>query len=170
MGDMLFVPPGESKPVRIQGSFISTAEVRKVTNAIKLDLAEEPEYNKEILDAEKTASVVLPGVKSAAESNGGGSDEEIVKQAARVVVETGRASASLLQRRLSLGYARAARIIDMLEERGFVGPAAGAKPRNILITAEKLNELEKTANDPEAAAKAEVARQLDEMDRGRGER
>lgn len=172
-GDMLFIPPGESKPVRIQGSFISTDEVRKVTNAIKLDLDDEPEYNDEITDTEKTADVALPGVKPAAAGNGGGAaggDEEIIKQAARVVVETGRASASLLQRRLSLGYARAARIIDMLEERGFVGPSQGAKPREIYVTAEKLNELEGAANDPEAAAKEEISRQLDELDRGRGER
>ncbi len=171
-GDMLFIPPGESKPVRIQGSFISTQEVRKVTSAIKLDLAEEPEYNDEITNAEKTANVTLPGVKPSNGSNGGGGggDEEIIKQAVRVVVETGRASASLLQRRLSLGYARAARIIDMLEERGFVGPAAGAKPRDIFVTADKLNELEGAANDPEAVARAEVSKQLDEMDRGRGER
>ncbi len=170
-GDMLFIPPGESKPVRIQGSFISTDEVRKVTNAIKLNLEEEPEYNDEITDSQKNASVVLPGVKnSSADQKPGGSDEDIIRQAARVVVETGRASASLLQRRLSLGYARAARMIDLLEERGFVGPADGAKPRAIYVTAEKLDEMEAGANDPEAAAKAEVARQLDEMDRGRGER
>jgi DNA segregation ATPase FtsK/SpoIIIE, S-DNA-T family len=171
MGDMLFIPPGESKPVRIQGSFISTQEVRKVTNAIKLDLAEEPVYNDEITDTEKTANVTLPGVKpTGGDSNNGGGDEEMIKQAARVVVETGRASASLLQRRLSLGYARAARIIDMLEERGFVGPAAGAKPRDIFVTAERLDELENSADDPEAAAKAEVTKQLDDLDRGRGER
>ncbi|MCF7836862.1 DNA translocase FtsK [Candidatus Gracilibacteria bacterium] len=170
-GDMLFIPPGESKPVRIQGSFISTAEVRKVTNAIKLDLGDEPEYDDEITDSQKTANVILPGVKPPNnDSKPGGSDEEIIKQAARVVVETGRASASLLQRRLSLGYARAARIIDLLEERGFVGPAAGAKPRDIFVTAERLNELENSANDPEAIAKAEVSKQLDDLDRGRGER
>jgi len=170
-GDMLFIPPGESKPVRIQGAFISTDEVRKVTNAIKLNLDEEPEYNDEITDSQKNAGVVLPGVKnSSADQKPGGSDEDIIRQAARVVVETGRASASLLQRRLSLGYARAARMIDLLEERGFVGPADGAKPRAIYVTAEKLDEMEAGASDPEAAAKAEVSRQLDEMDRGRGER
>ena len=168
MGDMLFIPPGESKPVRIQGSFIDTKEVRRVTNAIKLDLAEEPEYNEEILDSRKTASVVLPGVKHpSADSNRGGGDEEIIKQAARVVIETGRASASLLQRRLSLGYARAARIIDMLEERGFVGPAAGAKPRDIFITAEKLTELESGGGDPAAAKNEDL---LNSMEQGRGER
>lgn len=171
MGDMLFIPPGESKPVRIQGSFISTNEVRKVTNAIKLDLNEEPEYDDSITDSQKNANVALPGVKPKnGDSKPGGSDEEIIRSAARVIVETGRASASLLQRRLSLGYARAARIIDLLEERGFVGPADGAKPRAIYVTAEKLSEMENSKNDPEAAAKADVSRQLDDMDRGRGER
>ena len=169
MGDMLFIPPGESKPVRIQGSFISTDEVRKVTNAIKLDLNEEPEYDNSITDSQKNSDIALPGVKPATNSKPGGSDDEIIHSAARVVVETGRASASLLQRRLSLGYARAARIIDLLEERGFVGPANGAKPRDIFVTAEKLDEMENSENDPEAAAKADISRQLDEMDRGRGE-
>ena len=167
MGDMLFIPPGESKPVRIQGSFISTQEVRKVTNAIKLDLNEEPEYDDSITDVQKTADVELPGVKPAnGESKPGGSDEEIIRQAARVVVETGRASASLLQRRLSLGYARAARIIDLLEERGFVGPAEGAKPRAIYVTAEKLNELEHAGDSAETQNSAV----LDELEKGRGER
>ncbi|MFH0776506.1 MAG: DNA translocase FtsK [Patescibacteria group bacterium] len=165
-GDMLFIPPGESKPVRIQGSFISTNEVRKVTNAIKLDLEEEPEYNSEITDSQKTANVVLPGVKMPTEANGAGDDEAILRQAARVVVETGRASASLLQRRLSLGYARAARIIDLLEERGFVGPADGAKPRAIYVTAEKLDELGKSA-DPSALQNQSI---LDDLEKGRGER
>ncbi|MFH0834595.1 MAG: DNA translocase FtsK 4TM domain-containing protein [Patescibacteria group bacterium] len=165
-GDMLFIPPGESKPVRIQGAFISTNEVRKVTNAIKLDLNEEPEYNDEITDSQKTAGVVLPGVKMPTESNGASDDEAILRQAARVVVETGRASASLLQRRLSLGYARAARIIDLLEERGFVGPADGAKPRAIYITMEKLNELESGGNSVDAQNSAI----LDDLEKGRGER
>ena len=172
MGDMLFIPPGESKPVRIQGTFISTDEVRKVTNAIKLGLTDEPEYNEEIIDSQKTASIQLPGVKP--ESTAGapgseGSDEYILRQAARVIIETGRASASLLQRRLSLGYARAARIIDMMESRGFVGHAAGAKPRDIFITAEKLAELESGNADPEAAKKEEIQRQLDAMDHARGD-
>lgn len=172
-GDMLFIPPGASKPVRIQGAFISTDEVRKVTSSIKLDLEEEPEYDESITES-KHDDVSLPGVKpesTAGAPGSAGSDEYVLQQAARVVVETGKASASLLQRRLSLGYARAARILDNLEERGFVGPSKGAKPRDIYITAEKLAELESgSAVDADAAAKEEVSRQLDAMDRGRGER
>ncbi|MFA5352214.1 MAG: DNA translocase FtsK 4TM domain-containing protein [Candidatus Gracilibacteria bacterium] len=171
-GDMLFIPPGASKPVRIQGAFISTDEVRRVTNSIKLDLEEEPTYDTSITDAKH--DVALPGVKRESTSGApgsAGSDEYILQQAARVVVETGKASASLLQRRLSLGYARAARILDQLEERGFVGPSDGAKARAIYITAEKLAQLESgNAVDGATAAKLEVSRQLDEMDRGRGER
>lgn len=163
MGDMLFIPPGESKPVRIQGSFISTAEVRRVTNAIKLDINDEPEYNSDIVDTQKTADVKLPGVKPESAAGGDGSDEATLRRAVAVVIETDRASASLLQRRLSLGYARAARILDLMEERGFVGPAAGAKPREIFVTAEKLAELENTPSDPTAAA-------LDSLESKRGER
>jgi S-DNA-T family DNA segregation ATPase FtsK/SpoIIIE len=172
-GDMLFIPPGQSEPVRVQGAFVTTEEVRKVTNAIKLDLGDEqPEYNDEITDAQKAAEVVLPGIKREATSGAPGSegsDEATLIQAARVVVETGRASASLLQRRLSLGYARAARIVDLMEERGFVGAPDGAKPRPIYITAEKLAQLESgtTMTDEEAAAR-ETQRKLDEMERGRG--
>jgi DNA segregation ATPase FtsK/SpoIIIE, S-DNA-T family len=169
-GDMLFIPPGQSEPVRIQGAFVTTDEVKKVTNAIKLDLgSEEPEYDEDIIDAKKVANVQLPGVKI---SGGGGSgssgdsDEDVLLAAARVVVETGRASASLLQRRLSLGYARAARIIDLLEERGFVGQAAGAKPRDIFISAEKLAELESSAGK-EPLPEDLASRVLDEMEKER---
>ena len=157
--------------MRIQGAFVSTDEVRKVTNAIKLDLNDEPEYNEDITDTTKTANVKLPGVKPSSDSAGGsGGDKDVLIQAARVVIETGRASASLLQRRLSLGYARAARIIDMLEERGFVGQSKGSKPRDIFITAEKLAELEASSNDPEVQKQAKVSRVLDQMEGGRGER
>ncbi len=173
-GDMLFIPPGQSEPVRIQGAFITTEEVKKVTNAIKLELGDEkPEYNDEITDKTKTANVELPGVKPESTSGApgsAGSDNALVLKAARVVVENKRASASLLQRRLSLGYARAARVIDLLEERGFVGPAAGAKPRDIYITVEKLAELEggSTGSDAEVEAR-ETAAKLDQLERGRGE-
>lgn len=143
-GDMLWIPPGQSEPLRIQGTLITTEEVKRVTNAIKLDLGtESPAYNTEVTDKEKNAEVVLPGVKTGTNAvNGGDSDTAVLLAAARVILETKRASASLLQRRLSLGYARAARIIDLLEEQGLVGPAAGAKPRAIFITEEKIQELE----------------------------
>lgn len=142
-GDSLWIPPGQSEPMRVQGALITTEEVRKVTNAIKLGLGEEkPVYNEEVTDKEKNAEVILPGVKVSTPANGNDSDDKVVLAAARVVLESGRASASLLQRRLSLGYARAARIIDLMEEKGFVGPASGAKPRAIYVTEEKLRELE----------------------------
>ncbi len=172
-GDMLFIPPGQSDPVRVQGAFLSTDEVKKVTNAIKLELGDtEPEYNDEITDKTKTASVELPGLRS--ESTSGapgseGSDNALVLRAARVILENKKASTSLLQRRLSLGFARAGRIMDLLEERGFVGVGVGSKPREIHITAEKLAELEggTALSDAEAAAR-KTAAQLDQMERGRG--
>lgn len=168
-GDSLFIPPGQSEPVRVQGAFISTEEVHKVTNAIKLELGEEaPEYNDEILDQTKTADVEIPGFKpDAAAGATDDSDDATVLKAARVVLETKRASTSLLQRRLSLGYARAARIIDLMEERGFVGPADGAKPRPIYITAEKLAELEggiATGTSAAVANDRKVADMLDAME------
>lgn len=140
-GDMLYVAPGASDPMRVQGAFVETAEVNRVTNAIKLELGEEePEYDTDILDRSKTDAVEIPGLKPQPVTEDD-SDEAIMLQALRVVLETKRASTSLLQRRMSLGYARAARIVDLMEQRGFVGPADGAKPRDIYITADRLAEI-----------------------------
>lgn len=164
-GDMLFIPPGQSEPVRVQGAFISTEEVRKVTTAIKLDLGtEEPEYNDEILDQTKTDTIEIPGLQQAEPAKEDDSDDTIVLKAARVVLETKRASTSLLQRRLSLGYARAARIIDLMEERGFVGPADGAKPRAIYVTAEKLAELEAGSGIQTRTDERRIADALNDME------
>ena len=172
-GDMLFIPPGQSDPVRIQGALVETHEVTKVTNAIKLDLGEEePNYNENILDKAQADSVVIPGLKSDGGETTGSeddSDDTTLVKALRVILETKRASASLLQRRLSLGYARAARVIDLMEERGFVGPAEGAKPRAIYITPDKLAELENgTLLSAEDKQQVAIRRQLDEMEMDRG--
>lgn len=170
-GDMLFVPPGQSDPVRVQGAFLSTEEVRRVTNAIKLDLGDEaPEYNDEITDKAKTDSIQIPGVQPASAGGNTGADstdDQLVVAAARVLVETGKASTSLLQRRLSLGFARAARIMDLMEERGFVGPSQGAKAREIYVTAERLTELEGGAANMDAQRKTDAM--LDEMGERRGD-
>jgi S-DNA-T family DNA segregation ATPase FtsK/SpoIIIE len=170
-GDMLFIPPGQSDPVRVQGAFLSTDEVRRVTNAIKLDLGDEaPEYNDDITDKSKTAGIEIPGVKMQGAGGNTGSDstdDQLVIAAARVLVETGKASTSLLQRRLSLGFARAARIMDLLEERGFVGAGSGAKAREIYVTAERLTELEGGTSDMSAQRRADAI--LDEMGERRGD-
>lgn len=126
-GDMLYLPPGMSKPVRIQGIYVSTEEIERVTNRVKLTV--EPEYDEAITSTE-TASKRLNGIPDSKE---GSSEDDMYEAAFELVRETRKASASLFQRRLKLGYARAARLIDILEENGVVGPADGAKPRRILI-------------------------------------
>ncbi len=131
MGDMLYLPGNMSRPIRVQGVFVSSKEIERVTNRIKLTT--EPTYNEEI-----TAPVPSGGVDTGmvGTGNNGASQDTLYNDALQVIKETGKASASLLQRRLSIGYARAARILDILEENGMIGPANGAKPREIFINAE----------------------------------
>lgn len=126
-GDMLYLATGKNKPTRIQGIFVSTDEIEKVTNRVKLTV--EPDYDNTVTSNE-TAHQRLNGIPDSKE---GMSEDEMYEAAYELVLETKKASASLLQRRLKLGYARAARLIDLLEENGVVGPADGAKPRRILI-------------------------------------
>ncbi len=126
-GDMLYLPSGMSKPVRIQGIFVSTDEIEKVTNRIKLTV--DPVYDESIISKE-TAGQKLNGIPN---SKAGTGDDELYEEAFNLVKETRKASASLFQRRLKVGYARAARLIDLLEDNGVVGPADGAKPRKIIV-------------------------------------
>ncbi|PKL37082.1 cell division protein FtsK [Candidatus Peregrinibacteria bacterium HGW-Peregrinibacteria-1] len=126
-GDMLYLPTGKNKPVRVQGIYVSTQEIERVTNRLKLTF--EPNYNESIIST-KTANESLNGIP---DSKAGASDDALYEQAFQLVQETRKASASLFQRRLKVGYARAARLIDLLEENGVVGPAKGAKPRKIMI-------------------------------------
>ena len=126
-GDMLYLPPGKNKPVRIQGIFITTEEIERVTNRVKLTV--EPSYNENIT-SEETAKTSLNGLP---DSSAGSDEDSMYSEAYSLVMETRKASASLLQRRLKVGYARAARLIDLLEENGVVGPPDGAKPRKILM-------------------------------------
>ena len=139
-GDMLFAPVGSPKPSRIQGCFVSDREVEDVVHFIKDGGT--ATYDEEILDnIEKLAAQEKgkKGSSSDGENDGGGfSDEdEMLDAAIECVVEMGQASTSLLQRKLKLGYARAARIIDQMEERGVVGPFEGSKPRQVLISKEE---------------------------------
>lgn len=124
-GDMLFLDPDFTKPKRIQGVFTSNKEIENVNTFLREQRA--AEYNEEVT----TQSVKMPG-------GGGGSiddsDDPMLNQAIEVVLQNGKASASVLQRRLRVGYARAARLIDILEEQGIVGPADGARPREVLIS------------------------------------
>lgn len=126
-GDMLYIPPDQSKPSRIQGAFITDAEVRKLTEWLKAK-GGPVQYTEEV-----TSMQVLmkagPGGKQST-SDGG---DPLLDDAIRTVCQYDRASASLLQRKLSIGYARAARILDTLQEIGIVGPGEGSKPRDVLV-------------------------------------
>lgn len=135
-GDMLFISAEVSKPKRIQGVYVSDKEVKKVAKYVVTENkeAEKPE-NLEITEAQPNLSESLgKSLEDNGEFGFSGEEDPLYEEAKRVVIEARKASASLLQRRLRLGYARAARLIDTLEGRGVVGPGEGAKPREILIS------------------------------------
>lgn len=127
-GDMLLLTPSMSKPKRIQGAWVMDEEVIKITDHLRMQSA--PQYNDEII----SQPVQLNGKGGVVMDFDGGSGDDMFKDAVRVVVESGKASTSLLQRRLRVGYARAARIIEEMEEQGIIGPADGSRPREVLIT------------------------------------
>lgn len=129
-GDMLFYPVGESKPLRIQGAFISEEEVEKVVNFIK-NQNPKSEYREEIIEEINNNSV-----ESKSED-----EDELLNEAIKIVVEAEQASTSLIQRKLRIGYNRAARIVEQLEEKGIISKRDGSKPRNILITKEEIENL-----------------------------
>lgn len=146
-GDMLYLPNGKIKPVRVQGCFTSTKEIEKVVDFIKSQT--QSEYSNEIMEqveqsipVTKAEAKELRAAEKAAAVNEPepGSDEDVLERAIEVVVEAGQASTSSLQRRLKLGYARAARMMDELEQMGVIGPYEGAKPRKVLMTKEQLAE------------------------------
>ena len=139
-GDMLYAPIGCGKPLRVQGCFVTDSEVEAVASFVKDNYT--ADYNQQVLEEiEKKAQQTGKGGKGAsadpepndAELEG----DEMLPAAVEVILETGQASVSMLQRRLKLGYARAARIVDEMEEKGIVGPFQGSKPRDILITKEQ---------------------------------
>ena len=138
-GDMLYAPIGSGKPLRVQGCFVTDSEVEAVTGYVKDNYV--ADYNQEVLkEIEKQAQQA--GKKSGSLSEPEPNEEELdgdemLPAAVDVILETGQASVSMLQRRLKLGYARAARIVDEMEEKGIVGPFQGSKPRSILITKEQ---------------------------------
>jgi len=124
-GDMLFLAGNSAKPRRVQGVYISDKEIKKVVDYLKK--AKEPDYSEEVASVQ--------GIRGSKTYFGGGSeaDDELYEDAKEVVIQAGKASASLLQRRLRVGYARAARLLDIMEERGIVGPADGARPRDVYV-------------------------------------
>ena len=137
-GDMLFSPIGTGKPQRVQGCFVTDGEVESVANYVKQHYV--ADYDQQVLE-EIEKKAVQTGKKAATADPEPSADEmegdEMLPAAVDVILETGQASVSMLQRRLKLGYARAARIVDEMEEKGIVGPFQGSKPRAILITKEQ---------------------------------
>ena len=143
-GDMLYAPLGEGKPIRVQGCFISDEEVAAVAEFVKKEGS--AQYDEAVMhDIEQNVASNEKGSKGV----GGSAPEEVddtydelLPAAIEVVVETGMASVSMLQRRLKLGYSRAARLVDQMEEKGVVGPFEGSKPRQVLITKEQWQEMQ----------------------------
>ena len=138
-GDMLFAPIGAGKPLRVQGCFVSDSEVEAVASYVKKNFM--TSYDQQIME-EIERKAVQTGNKSGAAAEAEPAAEELdgdemLPAAVDVILETGQASVSMLQRRLKLGYARAARIVDEMEEKGIVGPFQGSKPRAILISKEQ---------------------------------
>ena len=123
-GDMLYVPPDASKPMRIQGVYVSEPEINGLIAFLKKS-GVEPQYTEEV--------TTMPLSKLSGRGAGSGEQDDLFEEAVRVVCQYDRASASLLQRRLRVGYARAARLLDELEAAGVVGVADGSKARDVLV-------------------------------------
>ena len=141
-GDLLFYPVGIAKPQRIQGCFLSDKEVETVVDFIKKQ--EKSSYDDEVMNEIERQAAMEKKKNGGAVSDGDDSDgetDEMVPKAIEVVVDAQMASTTLLQRKLKLGYARAARIIDTLEERNIIGPYEGSKPRKVLVTKQQWYEM-----------------------------
>ncbi len=138
-GDMLYIPTGSLKPQRVQGAFVSDAEVQKIIDFLK-GICPDPQYDAAAIDGIEAAAA------RCGRGNDGGeapvaTDDPMLRQALELAVETGKISTSLIQRRLSLGYGRAAKLIDTMEARGFVSAPDGQRPRDVLITRQQFQEL-----------------------------
>lgn len=147
-GDMLFSPVGSTKPNRIQGCFVSDEEVEAVVDYIKSDHT--VDYDDDVMVEIERQAAIEKKQKTGLPEDGPEGDP-MLDEAIKVVVENGMASTSLLQRKLKLGYARAARIVDEMEQRGVVGPYEGSKPRKVLISKEQLLEREAAGEINETA-------------------
>ena len=152
-GDMLYFPLGNQKPTRVQGCFITPEEIERVVNFVKESGT--ADYSDEVM--EKIEEVMKQSDKGGGKSAGGSAPaadegegcDELLSAAVEVILETGQASVSMLQRRLKLGYSRAARLVDQMEERGIVGPFEGSKPRQLLIDKAKWQEMQMGKAEPE---------------------
>ncbi len=140
-GDMLFSPVGATKPLRVQGCFVTDGEVERIITFLK-ESQKKMTYDEKIIEEIERQAVSEKKKGSDKDSGGGFMDEdEMLPSAIECVIDQGQASTSLLQRKLKLGYARAARIMDMMEEKGIIGPYEGSKPRQVLISKERWHEM-----------------------------
>ena len=147
-GDMLYAPLGEGKPRRVQGCFITAEEIERVVEFIKEK--GEASYSEDVIRQIEQAVQEKDKKGSPAPDSAPADDcDELLPAAVEVVLETGQASVSMLQRRLKLGYSRAARLVDQMEERGIVGPFEGSKPRQLLIDKAKWQELQMANAEPQ---------------------
>ena len=137
MGDMLFMPVGASKPVRIQGTYVRDEEISDVLNFIKKHSS--ADYSEEMIQEMDKRAVPEKGAGDSGDEDD--SQDPMLKTAVEVVIDAGQASTSLLQRRCKLGYARAARIMDEMEQLHIIGPYEGSKPRQVLITRQQWIEM-----------------------------
>ncbi|MDD6012964.1 MAG: DNA translocase FtsK [Oscillospiraceae bacterium] len=148
-GDMLFAPVGVSKPIRIQGAYLSDEEIEKIVTFIKAQ--ENAEYDSEVMDEIERNAVAESGKKksgSAAASDDSGDFDPLIGDAVDNITQLNSASTTVLQRKLGVGYARAARIMDQLETLGYISPAEGNKPRKVLITRAQYLEMRAGADNP----------------------
>ena len=143
-GDMLYCPVGLSKPVRVQGAYVSDDEIERVIEFVTSqgDVQYDDSVMQEIEIKASQSGGKKKGAEVVVETGGADYEDEMIPKAIEVVVEAGMASTTLLQRKLKLGYARAARIVDELSEKGIIGPFEGSKPRKVLITKEQWYEMQ----------------------------
>jgi S-DNA-T family DNA segregation ATPase FtsK/SpoIIIE len=150
-GDMLFYPSGAAKPTRVQGAFVSDAEVEKIVSFVKAN--GEVKYNEDILESIENANKTDKEITEEASDD---DTDPFLMDAIDVVVETGQASTSFIQRRFKVGYARAGRIIDQMEERGIISGYQGSKPREVLMNKERWAELKMGTTPVEVTANVET--------------
>ena len=139
---MLFFPAGAPKPVRVQGAFVSDDEVEKIVDFVKQNGT--ANYSEDILETIENNNKTD---KEIVETSDDDETDPFLMDAIQTVVETGQASTSFIQRKFKVGYARAGRIIDQMEERGVISGFQGSKPREVLMSLEKLNELKMGKNE-----------------------
>ena len=169
MGDMLYSPLGSGKPTRVQGAFVSDEERERVIDFIKENNpTAKPENNQEIGEYMSRAEQTKDGGKDkeSESSSAAGEYDEMLPQAVEAILETKQCSVSMLQRRVKLGYSRAARIVDQMEELGIVGPYEGAKPRSVLVDREGWREIQLQlgfATDSDLSFAAEMNEENDEI-------